>query len=533
MKGIAQAIPTYLYVLVALVVGVMMIIMISRYSPALLPENKNISIGGSKEKISKSLVKLIEKCWEDHRRGLDDKSEVCKEITFETTLKINEKELNDYLDCEKLPNSDCYPNDCSGCTSDYFDDTDKIIWLAESENTGLEISYDGNERKIKVVGSPCDSFCMCTRDCKVNCPGSSCNPCLRIPDPTCIDCFDKCEWCENSASLSEDPTSTCDDDVDNDCDGTWDTIDKYPFNYDSDCCLDSEYPGYCDDGKDNDCDGNIDLADTDCPVCDGPAYLHGDIWPRWWNEHTCCDDFHKFLWLCERFEYSPLFNDAPSCSSEKNLYEKCVDEILENNCADSPYCSCGGGRVVPRYPSCGISGNPAALEMCDTRTFNYDDYYSSTTDRHYGLKWDGDIWTYLEIIDKDGNVLSGIASHPNFYSWTFRNDGKGYVGKNKDDYNTFACVELPTNQEITVYVQSQFLDHPCDQSPCDLSIDYAGEKRFPSARVTFEPEPGKHYIWRYPNEIEEWKDWDSRGECVGPPSDIANRLGGIRCSNAV
>ncbi len=168
MKGSNQAIPTYLYVIIGLVIGAMMFMMISKYSKVFISENKVITINGNNKEISEAIAKIIEGCWEEHRMSLDDKSGICKEIEFEDQLKIKEIELNEFLDCEKLPNINCYPDECE-CSSDYFDDNDKIFWYAEPENTQLKISYSGSLRKIIVVGFPCDPICMCINECKKFC----------------------------------------------------------------------------------------------------------------------------------------------------------------------------------------------------------------------------------------------------------------------------------------------------------------------------------------------------------------------------
>src|SRR3989338_449921 len=87
MKGF-EAISSYLYVIVALIVGVIMLLMIAKDSHVFTPEEKNITIGGDKEKVAKSIAKIIEKCWEDHRKGLDDKTSSCKEINIGDGLRI-------------------------------------------------------------------------------------------------------------------------------------------------------------------------------------------------------------------------------------------------------------------------------------------------------------------------------------------------------------------------------------------------------------------------------------------------------------
>jgi len=192
MKGITGGIPSYLYVIVALIVGIIMLLMISRYSSVLFGEKEEVELTGGEEEISRSLSEIIQKCWANNRRGLEDDSSICKVVNFADTLKIEEINVTENLDCEKLPNADChiYPDssdyDCSGCSSPYFDDTDKIIWLTEPDNTEVKISYHGGSRKIVVVGYPCDDRCMCERDCKQKCiDGLSASDCRQ--------CYEDCE----------------------------------------------------------------------------------------------------------------------------------------------------------------------------------------------------------------------------------------------------------------------------------------------------------------------------------------------------
>ncbi|MBD3155118.1 MAG: hypothetical protein GF368_00495 [Candidatus Aenigmarchaeota archaeon] len=193
MKGVAQGIPSYLYVLAAIVVGIIMLVILSRYSKVLFGEKAELRLTGDEQEISKRLSEIIQKCWVDNRRGLEDESSIYKEISLTDSLKIEEKNLTDHLDCEKLPNNDCYiypdgsdPDyDCSLCDSPYFDDGDKIIWLAEEDNTELKISYHGGSRKIVVVGYPCDDRCMCERDCKKKCIDG-------LSTTECEDCYNDC-----------------------------------------------------------------------------------------------------------------------------------------------------------------------------------------------------------------------------------------------------------------------------------------------------------------------------------------------------
>jgi formate-dependent nitrite reductase cytochrome c552 subunit len=64
--------------------------------------------------------------------------------------------------------------------------------------------------------------------------------------------------------ITEDPESTCDDGIDNDCDGLTDGADS---DCGSGCTVTEDPESTCDDGLDNDCDGLTDEADLeDCPV---------------------------------------------------------------------------------------------------------------------------------------------------------------------------------------------------------------------------------------------------------------------------
>jgi hypothetical protein len=190
MKGISQGIPAFFYVIVALVVALIMILMITNFSPGLFPGKVEVTIGGSEIEISEAMAEIIEKCWEKNRKGLESKSMICKIVNFEENLKIEEIDVNNYIDCEILPNTNCYiyPEtwsiyNCNYCSSPFFDDTDKILWLAEIENSEVRIEYWGDKRKVAVIGLPCDNVCICKRYCKRICIEGS---------PDCVNCFSNC-----------------------------------------------------------------------------------------------------------------------------------------------------------------------------------------------------------------------------------------------------------------------------------------------------------------------------------------------------
>jgi hypothetical protein len=78
--------------------------------------------------------------------------------------------------------------------------------------------------------------------------------------------------CGGGCMVTEDPEATCDDGLDNDCDGDYDCTD-------SDCdmdpaCICVPETEICDDGIDNDCDDLVDCSDPDCdldPACTSAA----------------------------------------------------------------------------------------------------------------------------------------------------------------------------------------------------------------------------------------------------------------------
>jgi hypothetical protein len=137
-----------------------------------------------------------------------------------------------------------------------------------------------------------EAGCTPTEDPEVTCDDGLDNDCDGLVDGDDPDC---------QCTPTEDPEVTCDDGLDNDCDGLVDGddpdcqtgmacsdyADKGACNNDPGCewagspksgschdivpCTPTEDPELtCDDGLDNDCDGNTDCADSDCsadPVC--------------------------------------------------------------------------------------------------------------------------------------------------------------------------------------------------------------------------------------------------------------------------
>jgi len=204
MKGIIEAIPGYLYVIIGLVVGMLLLIVIFNFSNIFFSDRGILK--GDDLDTAQIFAKLSEDCWKIHRHGLDAKSDICKTLKIEPPVEITEKNMTRFLDCSLLPNSNCYPEDCRFCSSEYYEDVDKILWFIEPYTSEIKIIYSGDKRKIKLSGLPCDKICLCKRECKEYCIEISntcerictydqvqCQNCRQNIETVCPDCFEKCE----------------------------------------------------------------------------------------------------------------------------------------------------------------------------------------------------------------------------------------------------------------------------------------------------------------------------------------------------
>jgi len=74
--------------------------------------------------------------------------------------------------------------------------------------------------------------------------------------------------CGGGCVVTEDPEETCNDGLDNDCDGDYDCTDS-DCEFDDACiCIPDPAGEICTDGVDNDCDGLVDCGDPDCEFDD-------------------------------------------------------------------------------------------------------------------------------------------------------------------------------------------------------------------------------------------------------------------------
>lgn len=153
MKALVEYLSEYLYIIIAIVIGIIMITFLFRFFPS-------ESVKDIKSNIPQRLATLAEECWKKHRYGLDYVSDVCNILSINN--KVNESEITKFLKCINLPNSECYPDNCSYCSSDNFEDDDKLIVFVEDAGE-VKISYA--DRKIIISLTNCDYKCQCRRLC--------------------------------------------------------------------------------------------------------------------------------------------------------------------------------------------------------------------------------------------------------------------------------------------------------------------------------------------------------------------------------
>lgn len=149
MKGALETLTDYLYLIIAIAVGAIMISFIAQYS-GIFSAAEDTSVFGNKAKVSERIAEEIQKCWDLHRGGLDSSSDICIELKVSCTQNFSEKSVTDYLDCKRIPNNNCTPGNCTSCTIKSYDDKEKVEWYVSSREALLEISYSGSKRRIIV-----------------------------------------------------------------------------------------------------------------------------------------------------------------------------------------------------------------------------------------------------------------------------------------------------------------------------------------------------------------------------------------------
>ena len=301
--------------------------------------------------------------------------------------------------CDNCPN-DSDPGQEDGDGDEVGDVCDNC---PDDSNPGQE---DGDADEVGDVCDNCDLFNPDQLDCQPNGTGDVCD----IADGTSDDCNengvpDDCE----TLPPSEIPGSTCDDGADNDCDGDSDCEDpdcwsdsvcwtcgntRCDPNEDSCTCSSdcgtppgSEVPdATCDDGVDNDCDGDTDCADSDC-WADSVCWVCGN---------TRCDP-NEDSCNCEPDCGTPPANEVPGAT---------CDDAVDNDCdgdsdCDDPDCwgdsvcwICGNTRCDPNEDSCNCSADCGAPPDCD----DIDECTEDSCDPGVGCMHQYQVRLYADIV---------------------------------------------------------------------------------------------------------------------------------------
>jgi len=149
--------------------------------------------------------------------------------------------------------NDGQDNDCDGLT----DAADPDCQTCVPSETPEQSCFDGND-------NDCDTLTDCADN---DCNGATDGSCNTGQPGICAagtrNCSGGGEVCQQDTPAQEESAAagTCNDGLDNDCDGLTDASDP-----DCQTCVPDEPEGEvsCFDGNDNDCDLDIDCADNDC-----------------------------------------------------------------------------------------------------------------------------------------------------------------------------------------------------------------------------------------------------------------------------
>jgi hypothetical protein len=262
------------------------------------------------------------------------------------------------------------------------------------------------------------------------------------------------------------------------------------------------------------------------PGCTGEAaYLHGDLWPMWYNMRVACDPEHRALWRCERIHGE----GAAECRSLQDHYEECIGTY------GSPWPCINWGVCAPIEGTvCGVGDPP---EECDTTAYDYDS--DELWGSYYGLQWGShtDLHRFLTIHVRNasGDLIIALSARPGsdeaymggLDNFGIGTDPAGFIQiirdtrpeKFTDKFGTFACIRLPAGEELTLWAawMNEFC-HTCAE-------DYESHPDTPcwTRDITMSFEAGRHYLWTE-------RGIELMDGCSGPPPEIAARLPDAGCS---
>ena len=148
-KGILESLPEFFQVVVALAVALLIIMLAANYF-GIFNQSRETGVAGSKEKVAETIAKHAQRCWDDHRNGMDPTSAICKTIDMESDELVTELDVTKFLNCDAFPNSKCDIGDCSFCTSKKYTQTDRLVWDVASKKAVVEVAYSGSKRVVEV-----------------------------------------------------------------------------------------------------------------------------------------------------------------------------------------------------------------------------------------------------------------------------------------------------------------------------------------------------------------------------------------------
>lgn len=256
------------------------------------------------------------------------------------------------------------------------------------------------------------------------------------------------------------------------------------------------------------------------PACTGDfAYLHGDLWPFWYNFRVCCDAEHRALWRCESV-HGP---GSATCASLAATYQECLGGPNASVCPNWGVCC---------FQASNGCEDPDAdhVAVCTTDDFAYDD--PTVWGTYYGMRWSTETihrFTTVKAWTATGEQLIAFSSNPddaNAYMEGQANVGVGpepqghiqAADEPSDLFGSFACIRLPAGAplELQGWWINEFA-HTCKD-------DYWSQPnaRCWTDRLPLVPEAGRHYLWTH-------RGIELLPGCDGP-SDILARLPGASCS---
>ena len=261
------------------------------------------------------------------------------------------------------------------------------------------------------------------------------------------------------------------------------------------------------------------------PTCTGEyAYLHGDLWPYWYNMRVACDPEHRAWWRCERIEGT----GAPACAGDKDRYEHCIAEWNGGHCMAGVY-------APSDTTGCWVCPEKWPQGRCDTRTFDYD--APEIWGTYYGVQWSSHTnlhrFLTLKVQASDGGLIAAFSSCPGdeeCYMKGLDNHGpgpapQGSIQTHPDEdrftarFGSFACIRLPGNTALTL--KASWMNEFCHT----CAEDYPSFPHTPcwTADLPFTFEAGYHYLWTE-------RGIERLPGCAGPPEDLAARFPEARCS---